>query len=80
MPSLTIKNVPDEVYARLKDRAQRNHRSLNSEVIHCLEQATGGMPEDPEALLARVRAVRERGRLPYRTPDELRAWRERGRA
>lgn len=80
MTNLTIKNIPDSVYRRLKARAERHHRSLNSEVIHCLEQATGGVPTDPDTLLARVRAVRERGRLPYRTPEELRAWREDERA
>lgn len=35
--SLTLKNIPDDVYDRLKASAQRNHRSLNSEVMACLE-------------------------------------------
>jgi plasmid stability protein len=38
MPTnLTLKGVPDEVYKRLKTSATVNHRSLNSEIIACLE-------------------------------------------
>jgi hypothetical protein len=51
---------------------------LNSEVIHCLEQAAGTARIDTEATLASIRAVRER--LPYLTEAELRAAREDGRA
>lgn len=80
MANLTIKNIPPALHERLEERAARNHRSLNSEVIHALEGATGGVPVDTEALLASVRAVRERAALPYRTPDELRSLRDEGRA
>lgn len=38
MPTtLTLKNIPDEVYERLKDSAESHRRSLNSEAIVCLE-------------------------------------------
>lgn len=37
MPALTIKNIPDNLYEKLKMTAQSHHRSLNSEIIHCLE-------------------------------------------
>jgi plasmid stability protein len=80
MTNLTIKNLPRGLYERFKARAERNRRSLNSEVIHCLEQAAGTAPIDIEATLASIRAVRERARLPYLTEAELRAAREDGRA
>ena len=35
--SLTLKNIPDEIYERLKVLAGKHRRSLNSEVICCLE-------------------------------------------
>jgi len=35
---MSLKNVPDGVYARLKKRAERNHRSMNGEIIDMLEQ------------------------------------------
>lgn len=38
MPAtLTLKNIPDDVYDRLKLSAQTHRRSMNSEVIVCLE-------------------------------------------
>ena len=39
MPTLTIKNVPDALYRRLKKRAAEHRCSLNSEIIACLERA-----------------------------------------
>jgi len=33
MPNLSIKNVPEEVVARLRARARRNHRSLQGELL-----------------------------------------------
>ena len=80
MPSLTIKNVPDALYERLRWSAQQHHRSLNSEVIHRLEQAVGAAAVDAAARLEEARAVRERVKLPYLTDDVLQAERERGRA
>jgi len=41
MPALTIKNMPDEVYRRLKESARLNRRSLNSEAIVLLERSLG---------------------------------------
>ena len=39
MATLTLKNVPDELYRRLKARAARNHRSLNREAIRLLQES-----------------------------------------
>lgn len=38
MASITVKNIPDDLYKRLKQRAAANHRSINSEIIVCIEQ------------------------------------------
>ena len=59
MPTnLTLKNIPDEVYKRLKDSADAHRRSLNSEAIVCLESVLlpGRIP--PTERLARARALR----------------------
>lgn len=41
MPSVTlsVKNVPADLARRLKTRAERNHRSLQGELLAILEQA-----------------------------------------
>jgi antitoxin FitA len=35
--SIMLKNVPDNIYAILKSKAESNRRSLNSATIVCLE-------------------------------------------
>jgi hypothetical protein len=37
--SLSIKKVPDDLAARLRSRAERNHRSLQGELLAILEGA-----------------------------------------
>jgi plasmid stability protein len=63
MPTtLTLKNIPDDVYARLKLSAEVHRRSMNSEAIVCLEAMLLPAKVAPEERLARARALR--GGLP----------------
>jgi plasmid stability protein len=39
--TLSIKNVPDELARRLKQRATRHHRSLQGELLAIVEAAAG---------------------------------------
>jgi plasmid stability protein len=41
MPALTIKGLPDRLYRSLKRQAQVHRRSLNGEIIVCLERSVG---------------------------------------
>jgi len=54
MPTITLKNIPLDLYERLKESAAANHRSINSEVITHIERGVRGRKVDPEALLART--------------------------
>lgn len=45
MPNLSIKNVPEALAEALRQRAERNHRSLQGELMAILEQATSESPE-----------------------------------
>ena len=38
MSTLVVKNLPDDLHERLRERAQRNHRSVTKEAIVLLEQ------------------------------------------
>lgn len=60
MPTLTIKNIPDELYAQLKRHAEINRRSLNSEVLVCIERAVRSRRVSPEVALVRARKLREK--------------------
>ncbi|MBI3015541.1 MAG: Arc family DNA-binding protein [Candidatus Tectomicrobia bacterium] len=79
MPTLTIKNIPKDLYERIKQSAAEHRRSINSEVIVCLERTLLSKRMEPEALLARVDALRERVALPPLTEDFLRAAKSAGR-
>jgi antitoxin FitA len=85
MPTLTIKNLPDDVYRQLKSRAAANRRSLNSEILTCLEQALMVQHVDTEearARLARADAVRaglERAGIQPLTETAIRAAKGAGR-
>lgn len=59
MPTtLTLKNIPDEVYERLKASAETHRRSLNSEAIVCLEAVLLPGRVDPGERIARAQALR----------------------
>jgi antitoxin FitA len=55
MPTLTLKNIPDELHARLKASAAQNRRSLNSEILARLEQDLKRPAIDPAEYAARLR-------------------------
>ena len=56
--TLTLKNLPDEVYDRLKAAADMHRRSLNSEAIICLASVLLPGCMDPGERLVRARALR----------------------
>lgn len=61
MPILTIRNVPTDVYERLKARAVANRRSINSEAVEVLTLGVVGRTgRDVHGYLARAQVVRER--------------------
>lgn len=66
MPTtLTLKNIPDEVYERLRAAAAEHRRSLNSEAIVRLEASLIPGRIAVSERLARARALRRS--LPTRT-------------
>ncbi|MCA0175718.1 MAG: plasmid stability protein [Proteobacteria bacterium] len=59
MPTnLTLKNIPDAVYHRLKWAAQLHRRSLSSEAIVCLESILLPTRMTPSERIARARELR----------------------
>jgi plasmid stability protein len=59
MPAtITVKNIPDVVYDRLRASAGSHHRSINSELIACLERVLLPRRIEPEERIARARQLR----------------------
>jgi antitoxin FitA len=56
--SLSIKNAPDDMVERLKQRAARHHRSLQGELVAILEEAVrASRPLTPDDVLTQVRQL-----------------------
>ena len=71
MVTITVKNVPKEIYERIKVRAIANHRSINGEILTILEQAVSLPPIDVDATLERTRKLRELTAKYTVTADEI---------
>ena len=79
--TLTIKNLPDALYAQLKARAAEHRRSINSEAILAVERALAETRAgDPTELLASLRRSRAPLKGVYLTDKALRSARGSGRA
>ena len=73
MATITIKNIPDDLHEALKKKASLQRRSLNSEIIACLEASLRSLPVDVESFLYKTQVLREQvsGRLSYRDLKNL---------
>ena len=81
MATLTIKNLPDSLYARLKELAAEHRRSINSEAILAVERAViGAQARDPQQILAELRSARGRMGQVFVTDSSLKKARTSGRA
>ena len=59
MANITVKHIPDDLYAKIKASALRNRRSINNEIIIWMERAAGiATPTDVEGRIVRARALR----------------------
>ena len=60
MPAITVKNIPDTLYSQLKKSAEMHRRSINSELIVCLEKVLIPQKVSKDRLLASARSLRSR--------------------
>jgi antitoxin FitA len=79
MATMTIKSIPDALYALLKAKAAENRRSLNSEVIVCLEKSVSVLRNDNAQTLQSIRKLRESVKGVNLTEDFLRKAKDEGR-
>ena len=79
MASVTVKNLPADLYARLKKSAAQHRRSINREAIVCLEKVLSSSKVDSDAFLAGVRALRKTNAGLFLTDRDLRRARLGGR-
>jgi plasmid stability protein len=79
MANITVKNIPDDLYDNLKYFASIHHRSLNNEIIVCIERAVRSRRIDKAQFLDRLQKLRKEIELPYLTDDTLNEIKNEGR-
>lgn len=80
MASLTIKNIPDELYEHLRQAASIHHRSINSELIVCLEKVLLPTKANTLDLKSSAQTLRSRVDASKFTADDINAAKQEGRA
>ncbi len=61
MPTnITIRDIPDEIYERIKQQADLHHRSINSEVIVYLKKIVRSHRRDPDQIIAHAKKLKQK--------------------
>jgi len=74
MATITLKNIPEQLHKKIKQRTAQQHRRLivrllsNSEIIVCLERSMESSPVDTDTLPSRARSLRSK--LSFRTTNK----------
>ncbi len=79
MPTITLKNIPEAVYQRLKEAASVHRRSLNSEVLYCMERSLFSHKIDISERLEAARRLQLKTESHKLTDDELNRLKNQGR-
>ncbi len=79
MPAITLKNIPDSLYQQLKTAASVHHRSLNSEILYCVERTLGTHKIDVSEHIEMARKLRAKTLQHNLTDQELNNFKNEGR-
>lgn len=71
MANITVKNIPDDLYEKLSKSAKLNRRSINQEIIVCIENNIQGKVDTPEQVLTNARRLRKKTAENPISSDEL---------
>lgn len=60
--TITIRDIPDDVYAKIKEQARLHHRSINSEVIVCLQKLVQSNRRDSDQIITRAKMLKKKSK------------------
>jgi antitoxin FitA len=78
MANITVKNIPEKTYQLLKEKARRNKRSLNSEIIYSMQLHTNRPDFNAAKILELARKAQTMGKAAL-TDQELDTAKREGR-
>jgi len=76
MPTLHVRNVPEELYQQIRKQAAAKNRSLSAEVVVLLQRAVMESEQDQSEVLAGIRRRRFFRPAEAGAPDSLTLLRE----
>ncbi len=79
MATITVKNIPDELYKELKNTASIHRRSINNEIIYCIENTIKSKKINPDELFAQLDDFYKNLSLPLLTEEKLKEYKQAGR-
>ena len=71
MPSLQVRNIPDDLYEALRATAAREGRSLSAQTVSILRRALANSLVDRAGVAQRVAARRKSAGVMTRSAEEL---------
>jgi antitoxin FitA len=80
MQTITVKNIPPDLYKKLKQIAKENRRSINSEIIMCIERAICSQRVETTSFLKRIEQLQKGLDLPSIAESGLEKARDEGRS
>ena len=76
MPILRLRNIPQDLYERIRQRAQAQHRSISAEVLSLLYVALEASDRPPAQILGAIRRRRFYRSADSGAPDSVALLRE----
>ncbi len=64
MPAITLKNIPEDLYTKIKISAKINFRSINSEILFRLKSSISIKKPDVDYLLSQIHAINRNLQIP----------------
>jgi plasmid stability protein len=69
--TITLKNIPVELYELLEQNASRNHRSIHNEIIEIIENSLQSQTMTPDDFFAYAQRLRQKTKGRKLTEDLL---------
>ena len=79
MHNITIKNIPNDLYKKIKLTAQENRRSINNEIISRLDHALKSTRIEANSFIKKIEDFQKNLNMPSLTEDILKEAKEKGR-
>jgi hypothetical protein len=74
-----LKNIPDDLYTKIKKSAEMNFRSINSEILFRLKSSLSQQKPEVNKLLSQIHEINRRIKIPILTDTLIESAKNEGR-